>query len=102
MTKDTKINTIIEAIEEIRLEGYDCCEMKTGNEATLSACRAGTPEIVNHGIWPRMICVPLRKRCEELDLEMMVGHNSSLHETDLRIRDCEPDTTPGISAKDRH
>ena len=65
-----------------------------------------TPEIINfmskHG--RGLICVPIsEKRCDELELELMVNNNTALHETpftvsvDLLGHGC----TTGISAQDR-
>ncbi len=51
-----------------------------------------------------LICVPLpEERCEELDLNMMVGHNTSLHETPFTVSVdlISHETTTGISARDR-
>lgn len=72
----------------------------------IAAAEYATPELVNfmatHG--RGLICTPLtEKRCEELDLELMVGKNTVLHETqftvsiDLKGEGC----TTGISAHDR-
>ncbi len=72
----------------------------------ITAARNVTPEIINfmatHG--RGLICAPLvEDRCEELGLELMVGKNTVLHETqftisvDLRGHGC----TTGISAYDR-
>jgi 3,4-dihydroxy 2-butanone 4-phosphate synthase/GTP cyclohydrolase II len=64
-----------------------------------------TPELVNfmatHG--RGLICVPLtRERAVELDLDMMVGANSSLHDTPFTVSvDYRHGTTTGISAADR-
>jgi 3,4-dihydroxy 2-butanone 4-phosphate synthase/GTP cyclohydrolase II len=65
-----------------------------------------TPEIVNfmatHG--RGLICVPLpEERCDELELDMMVGHNTSLHETQFTVSVdlLSPQTSTGISARDR-
>ena len=51
-----------------------------------------------------LICAPIsEQRCEELELNLMVGHNTALHETpftvsvDLIGHGC----TTGISASDR-
>ncbi|MCK7536022.1 MAG: 3,4-dihydroxy-2-butanone-4-phosphate synthase [Marinilabiliales bacterium] len=54
----------------------------------ICAAELVTPEIVNfmatHG--RGLICVPLpEERCDELDLDMMVGHNTSLHETPFTV-----------------
>ena len=72
----------------------------------ICAAEKATPEIINfmakHG--RGLICAPLVEgRCEELGLELMVGKNTSLHETpftisvDLLGHGC----TTGISASDR-
>lgn len=65
-----------------------------------------TPEIINfmtiHG--RGLICVALtEKRCKELDLELMVGNNTSSHETQFTVSvdAINPDVTTGISASDR-
>ena len=72
----------------------------------ICAAEAITPEIVNfmatHG--RGLICAPLiEERCDELELELMVGKNTALHATpftvsvDLLGHGC----TTGISASDR-
>ena len=51
-----------------------------------------------------LICAPIpEERCEELELDMMVGHNTSIHETPFTVSvDLLSDkTTTGISANDR-
>jgi len=65
-----------------------------------------TPEIVNfmakHG--RGLICVALpEERCEGLELDLMVGNNTSLHETQFTVSVdlLNPETTTGVSAKDR-
>jgi len=65
-----------------------------------------TPEIVNfmatHG--RGLICTPLpEERCEELELNLMVGNNTSLHETQFTISVdlLSKKTSTGISARDR-
>ncbi len=65
-----------------------------------------TPEIINfmtiHG--RGLICVALtEKRCKELDLELMVGKNTSSHETQFTVSvdAIHPKVTTGISASDR-
>ncbi len=65
-----------------------------------------TPEIVNfmakHG--RGLICVALpEERCEELELDLMVGNNTSLHETQFTVSVdlLNPATSTGVSAKDR-
>ncbi|MFM7709687.1 MAG: bifunctional 3,4-dihydroxy-2-butanone-4-phosphate synthase/GTP cyclohydrolase II [Ferruginibacter sp.] len=72
----------------------------------ITAAENATPEIINfmsiHG--RGLICAALtEERCQELDLQPMVSHNTSMHETafmvsvDLLGNGC----TTGISAQDR-
>ena len=72
----------------------------------LTAARNMTPELVNFMAKEGrgLICVPLtEERCDELDLDLMVGKNTATHETaftvsvDLLGNGC----TTGISAQDR-
>ncbi len=109
MTEDTKLNNINEAIEEIRAGRIVIVvddEDRENEGDFICAAELITPEIVNfmatHG--RGLICVPLpEERCEELELDMMVGHNTSLHETPFTVSVdlLSPETTTGISAKDR-
>ena len=104
-----KFNTIEEAIDDIR-EGkllivVDDEDRENEGDFICSA-ELITPEIVNfmakHG--RGLICAPLtEERCEELDLHLMVGNNTSLHETPFTISVdlLNSETTTGISAKDR-
>ncbi|MDY0315922.1 MAG: 3,4-dihydroxy-2-butanone-4-phosphate synthase, partial [Bacteroidales bacterium] len=103
------LNTIEEAIEDIKngkivivVDDYD----RENEGDFIVAAEKITPEIVNfmatHG--RGLICAPLSEsRCKELDLELMVGKNTALHETpftvsvDLNGHGC----TTGISASDR-
>ena len=103
------LNTIEEAIEDIRLGKVIIVvdDQNRENEGDfICAAEAVTPEIVNFMVtYGRgMLCAPLpEKRCEELELDMMVGVNTSLHETpftvsvDLIGQGC----TTGISTSDR-
>ena len=72
----------------------------------ICAAEAVTPEIINFMATngKGLICAPLiEDRCEELELELMVGKNTAVHETpftisvDLKGHGC----TTGISAEDR-
>lgn len=72
----------------------------------ICAAEVITPEMVNFMVKEGrgLMCVPLTvERCEELGLNMMVGHNTATHETaftvsvDLLGHGC----TTGISASDR-
>jgi 3,4-dihydroxy 2-butanone 4-phosphate synthase / GTP cyclohydrolase II len=65
-----------------------------------------TSEIVNfmatHG--RGLMCVPLaEERCRALELDLMVGKNTALHNTPFTVSVdlIHPDTTTGISANDR-
>lgn len=104
-----KINTIEEALEDIRagkiLIVVDS-EDRENEGDFVCAAELVTPEIVNfmatHG--RGLICTSLpEERCAQLDLQMMVGTNTSLHTTaftvsvDLLGHGC----TTGISASDR-
>ena len=109
MTGKNSLNSINEAIEDIR-EGRIVIvvddEDRENEGDFICAAELVTPEIVNfmakHG--RGLICVPLpEERCNELDLDMMVGHNTSLHETQFTVSVdlLGPETTTGISARDR-
>jgi 3,4-dihydroxy 2-butanone 4-phosphate synthase/GTP cyclohydrolase II len=106
---DIKLNTIEEAIEDIKkgslLIVVDDEDRENEGDFICSA-ELITPEIVNfmakHG--RGLICAALpEERCEELDLDLMVGINTSLHETQFTVSvDLLTDeTSTGVSAKDR-
>jgi 3,4-dihydroxy 2-butanone 4-phosphate synthase/GTP cyclohydrolase II len=106
---DIMFNTIEEAIEDIKngklLIVVDDEDRENEGDFICSA-QLVTPEIVNfmakHG--RGLICVALpEERCEELELDLMVGNNTSLHETQFTVSvDLLGDeTTTGVSAKDR-
>lgn len=104
-----KFNTIEEAIAEVRAGNVVIVvddEDRENEGDFVAAAEAITPEIINfmatHG--RGLICAPItRRRCEQLDLELMVPKNTSIHETpftvsvDLKGKGC----TTGISASDR-
>lgn len=107
--KKTQLNTIKEAIEDIR-QGKVIIVVDDENRENegdfLAAAELITPEMVNfmatHG--RGLICAPLTEgRCRELGLHKMVTHNSDPLETaftvsvDLRGNG----VTTGISASDR-
>ena len=103
------MNTIAEAIEEIRKGKIVIVvddEDRENEGDFICAAELVTPEIVNFmAKYGRgLICAPLpEERCEELELELMVPVNTSLHATpftvsvDLLGHGC----TTGISANDR-
>jgi 3,4-dihydroxy 2-butanone 4-phosphate synthase/GTP cyclohydrolase II len=103
------LDTIESAIEDIKngklVIVVDDEERENEGDFITSAKNA-TPEIINfmskHG--RGLICAPIsEKRCEELELGLMVNNNTALHGTpftvsvDLIGHDC----TTGISAHDR-
>jgi len=104
-----KIDSIESAIEDIKAGKLIIVvdEADRENEGDfIVAAEHVTPEVVNfmatHG--RGLICAALpEKRCEELDLELMVGKNSSLHATPFTVSvDYLKDgVTTGISASDR-
>jgi len=108
MTK-YKLNTIEEAIEDIK-EGkllivVDDEDRENEGDFICSAERI-TPELVNfmakHG--RGLICAALpEERCIELELDLMVGVNTSIHETNFTVSVdlVNDETTTGVSAKDR-
>ena len=106
----TKLNTIPEAINAIK-KGEIIIVVDDENRENegdfITAAELITPEKVNFMTKEGrgLICAPLtEQRCEQLDLELMVGKNTSLHETpftvsvDLIGHGC----TTGISAHDRY
>ncbi|MBW6535884.1 MAG: bifunctional 3,4-dihydroxy-2-butanone-4-phosphate synthase/GTP cyclohydrolase II [Mariniphaga sp.] len=106
---DFKLNTIPEAIAAIKRGELVIVvddEDRENEGDFIVASELITPEIINfmtiHG--RGLICVALtEKRCEELDLDLMVGQNTSFHETQFTVSvdALHPDVTTGISAKDR-
>ena len=106
---ESKLNTIEEAIDDIKAGKVIIVvddEDRENEGDFVVAAETITPEIVNfmatHG--RGLICTPLSEdRCEELELELMVGNNTALHATpftvsvDLNGHGC----TTGISASDR-
>ncbi len=104
-----KLNTIEEAIEDIRAGRVIIVvddEDRENEGDFICAAECVTPEIINfmatHG--RGLICTPIdEKRADELQLDMMVSSNTALHETaftvsiDLIGHGC----TTGISAYDR-
>ncbi|WP_177765657.1 3,4-dihydroxy-2-butanone-4-phosphate synthase [Flavobacterium sp. I3-2] len=106
---DIQLNTIEEAIEDIR-QGKVIIVVDDENRENegdfIAAAEKVTPEMINfmatHG--RGLICAPLtQKRCKELDLHPMVTNNTVLHQTaftvsvDLIGHGC----STGISAHDR-
>ncbi|MDO5523768.1 MAG: bifunctional 3,4-dihydroxy-2-butanone-4-phosphate synthase/GTP cyclohydrolase II [Bacteroidia bacterium] len=107
--KEFTLNTIEEAIEEIKKGNFVIVvddEDRENEGDLIIAAECITPEKVNfmetHA--RGLICAPITlERAEELELPMMVTHNTSIHSTpftvsiDLLTHGC----TTGISAYDR-
>ncbi|OPZ15203.1 MAG: Riboflavin biosynthesis protein RibBA [Bacteroidetes bacterium ADurb.BinA261] len=107
--KEFQLNTIEEAIEEIKKGNFVIVvddEDRENEGDLILAAECITPEKINfletHA--RGLICAPITiERAEELDLPMMVTNNTSLHATpftvsvDLLTHGC----TTGISAHDR-
>jgi len=105
----TQLNTIEEAIEEIRAGKVIIVvddENRENEGDFVAAAETVTPEMINfmvtHG--RGLVCVPITEtRAKELELKMMVEHNTVLHQTaftvsvDLKGYGC----TTGISVHDR-
>ncbi len=104
-----KLNTIEEAIDDIQSGKVIIVvddEDRENEGDFIAAAELITPEIVNFMAknGRGLICAAIPEdRCDELDLELMVGKNTSLHETaftisvDLNGHGC----ATGISASDR-
>jgi 3,4-dihydroxy 2-butanone 4-phosphate synthase / GTP cyclohydrolase II len=106
---EIKLNTIEEALEDIKngklLIVVDD-EDRENEGDFICAAELITPEIVNFMAknGRGLICAALpEERCEELDLDLMVGTNTSIHETQFTVSVdlLSKDTTTGVSAKDR-
>jgi 3,4-dihydroxy 2-butanone 4-phosphate synthase/GTP cyclohydrolase II len=106
---DFKLNTIEEAIEDIKrgklLIVVDDEDRENEGDFICSA-ELITPEIVNFMAKQGrgLICAALpEERCEELHLDLMVGINTSLHETQFTVSVdlLNEETTTGVSARDR-
>ena len=106
---DIKLNTIDEAIEDLRNGKLIIVvddEDRENEGDFIAAAEKITPEMVNFMVTEGrgLICVPLtEERCEELDLGMMVGTNTSLHETPFTVSvdAVGENVSTGISAHDR-
>ena len=106
---DIHLNTIEEAIEDIKNGKVVIVvddEDRENEGDFITAAANATPEVINfmatHG--RGLICAPLtEERCDELNLELMVGKNTAAYETNFTVsidlvgHGC----TTGISATDR-
>ena len=106
---DFKLDSIAEAVTAIRNGEFVLVvddEDRENEGDLICASELITPEKVNFmAIQGRgLICVSLtEKRCEELELNMMVGENTSFHSTQFTVSVdvIKPGVTTGISAHDR-
>ncbi|MBT6234755.1 MAG: bifunctional 3,4-dihydroxy-2-butanone-4-phosphate synthase/GTP cyclohydrolase II [Bacteroidetes bacterium] len=109
MMSERKLNTIEEAIEEIKNGKMVIVvddEDRENEGDFLTAARNVTTEMVNFMATEGrgLICVPLtEERCDELDLDLMVGKNTAQFETPFTISVdlIGHGTSTGISAYDR-
>jgi len=102
------LNTIKEAIEAIK-NGHTIIvvddEDRENEGDFLTAAHNATPETINfmvrHG--RGLVCTPItKKRAHELELEPMVSHNTTSHETNFTVSvDLLEGCSTGISASDR-
>ncbi len=106
---EIKLNSIPEAIAAIKNGEMIIVvddEDRENEGDLIIASELITPEIVNFmALKARgLICVALtEERCKELDLELMVGKNTSSNETafTVSVDAIHPEVTTGISAADR-
>ena len=106
---DYQLNKVSEAIEEIKKGNLVIVvddENRENEGDFVAAAEKATPEMINfmatHG--RGLICVPiLQKRCNELDLDLMVGKNTDPMKTQFTVSvdKLGEDCTTGISAYDR-
>ncbi|PRY54460.1 3,4-dihydroxy 2-butanone 4-phosphate synthase/GTP cyclohydrolase II [Arcticibacter pallidicorallinus] len=106
---DIKLNTIEEAIDDLKAGKVIIVvddEDRENEGDFVTTARNITPEIINFmaSQGRGLICAPLTEsRCDELGLNLMVGTNTALHETNFTVsvdligNGC----TTGISASDR-
>lgn len=104
-----QLNTIEEALEDIRAGKVVIVvddEDRENEGDFVAAAELATPEMINfmatHG--RGLICAPiLEKRCDELELNMMVGKNTDPNQTQftVSIDKVGDGVTTGISASDR-
>ena len=109
MMTDIKLNTIEEAIQAIRLGQFIIVvddEDRENEGDFIAAAEKITPEMVNFMATEGrgLICVAItEERCQELELDMMVNNNTSIHETPFTVSvDAVGEKiSTGISAHDR-
>lgn len=105
---DTILNSIEEAVEDIKSGKFVIVvddEDRENEGDFICAAEKMTPEMVNfmitHG--RGVLCAPLtEERCDQLNLEMQVEKNTSIHSTPFTVSvDKLEGCTTGVSASDR-
>ena len=105
---NTLFNSIEDALEDIKAGKFVIVvddEDRENEGDFICAAEKMTPEMVNfmitHG--RGVLCAPLtEERCDELDLEMQVEKNTSIHSTPFTVSvDKLEGCTTGVSASDR-
>lgn len=105
---DTILNSIEEAVEDIKSGKFIIVvddEDRENEGDFICAAEKMTPEMVNfmitHG--RGVLCAPLtEERCDQLNLEMQVEKNTSIHSTPFTVSvDKLEGCTTGVSASDR-
>lgn len=106
---EDKFSPIEKALKAIKNGNLIICvddENRENEGDFICAAEKVTPEIINfmtkHG--RGVLCLSsLPSRLKELDLELMVQNNTSLHNTPFTVPiDAKEGTTTGVSAKDRY
>ena len=104
----TIVNSIEEALKDIKAGKFIIVvddEERENEGDFVCAAEKMTPEMINfmvtHG--RGVVCAPLtEERCDELDLEMQVNKNTSIHSTPFTVSvDKLEGCTTGVSAADR-
>ncbi len=106
---EIKLNTIDEAIEDIRqgrlLIVVDDEDRENEGDFICAAELIDSEKVNFMATYGRgLICAPLpEERCKELELDLMVGINTSIHETQFTVSVdlLSNETSTGVSANDR-
>ena len=108
MNQDIKLNTIEEAINEIRNGKFIIVvddEDRENEGDFICAAEKITPEMVNFMLKEGrgVLCTPItEERCEELNLEMQSRNNTSIHATPFTVSiDKLEGCDTGVSVEDR-
>ena len=108
-TRSSQLNTIEEALEDLKQGKVIIVvddEDRENEGDFLCTAESATPEVINFMVTEGrgLVCAPLTQdRCKKLGLDLMVGHNTAIYETnftvsvDLQGHGC----TTGISVTDR-